>query len=65
MEFNPEELKKWWDKISPEDQYRIMNRNNSFDFLFKEKTNNTIKYESTQKHEPSVNTTTHTLVKSD
>ena len=65
MEFNPEELKKWWDKIAPCDQDRILNRDNAFNFLFKDKSNNIIKYVSSTKPEPSVITTTHTLDKSD
>jgi hypothetical protein len=54
MEFKPEELKKWWDKISPEDQARIMNRNNAFNFLFKDKSNNIINYESMSRTEESI-----------
>lgn len=33
MEIDPKKLKDWWDKIAPEDKERIVNRNNSFDFL--------------------------------
>jgi hypothetical protein len=62
MEFDEKKLKEWWDKISPEDQNRIMSKNN---FPFKEKSNSIINYETVSEPKTSVTTTTHTLITSD
>lgn len=65
MEFNQEKLKEWWDKIAPEDQDRIINKNNAFNFLFKDNAYNIIKYEPISKTDESVKPPPITLIKSD